>query len=457
MLTVKLKYKCSEDLFNYVNQFNWVYRYAYNRKPEHPELSLNGLVNLVKESIEGVDLLDYRFILDAVKKASVVEGNDKAIFGGRKLRERYLNKEISKEEYRKGRHVPLTILGACDAPKGNRKFKLDIANSQVVFQPKKGLQYKLEISGMSRKQKADLEILQAKCELNEAYFNCSFDHVHVYLSYDETAVDYRPIKPVQNRILSLDMNPNYIAFIVADYDKDDCSRPIQKEVISVKGINFMKHPDYKSLSKEDKKKFNRYKDDKLKTELCEVSKRISDLAAHYRCETVAIEKLSIQSSDKKKGKIFNKLCNNSWCRTTFVNNLTKWCNIYNIKIQEVVAQYSSFIGQFNHPEEVDSVAAAIEIGRRCNLFIRNYIKKENLSPTGEVVKCDIVYPRFPPSEPAMDHWKKKLPGCETATSWKSLYGRVKEAELRYRTFINEQSLIFSSLKSCRSKVRVYRL
>lgn len=51
MITVKLKYKCSEDLFNYVNQFNWVYRYAYNRKLEHPELSLNGLVNLVKEKI----------------------------------------------------------------------------------------------------------------------------------------------------------------------------------------------------------------------------------------------------------------------------------------------------------------------------------------------------------------------------------------------------------------------
>lgn len=392
-----------------------------------------------------------------MKKAFVVEVKDKEIFGGRGLREKFLNKKITKEDYRKGRHIPLTLLGASCDPKGNRKFKLNITNNQVIFQPKKGLQHKLEVFGMSQKQRKNLEILQSKCELNKAYFNCSFDHEHVYLSYDETSVDYRPIKPISNRILSIDMNPNYIAFVVSDYNREDRSRTVHKEVISMKGINFMKHPGYSSLSKEDKKMFNRYKDSKLKTELCEVSKYISDLAAHYKCETVAIEKLKIEPSDKKKGRLFNKLCNNSWKRTTFVNNLTKRLNIYNIRLQEVIAQYSSFIGQFNHPEEIDSVAAAIEIGRRANLFIRTYIKKENLSLEGEVKKVDIVYPRFPPIEPAMDHWKKKLPGCETATSWKSLYGRVKEAELRYRTLFDDSSPNFHSLKSCCSRVRVYQL
>ena len=49
-----------------------------------------------------------------------------------------------------------------------------------------------------------------------------------------------------------------------------------------------------------------------------------------------------------------------------MNNLTKRCNIHNIKLLKVKSEYSSFIGNFlyRHLNLPDMVLASIEIGRR---------------------------------------------------------------------------------------------
>jgi len=74
----------------------------------------------------------------------------------------------------------------------------------------------------------------------------------------------------------------------------------------------------------------------------------------------------MKSSDKELGTKFNKLVNNNWNRNTLINNLTKKCNIFNIKLLKVKPEYSSFIGNFlyrslNLP---DMILASIEISRR---------------------------------------------------------------------------------------------
>ena len=45
-----------------------------------------------------------------------------------------------------------------------------------------------------------------------------------------------------------------------------------------------------------------------------------------------------------KGKKYNKVVNNLWCRDKLVQNLTKRCNIFNLQLIKVVPNYSSFIG-----------------------------------------------------------------------------------------------------------------
>ena len=87
--------------------------------------------------------------------------------------------------------------------------------------------------------------------------------------------------------------------------------------------------------------------------------------------------MKINSDHKNKGKKFNKLVNNLWNRNGLVNNLTKRCNIYNIKLLKVKPEYSSFIGNFlyrglNLP---DMVLASIELGRRAYEFYNQYINQ----------------------------------------------------------------------------------
>jgi hypothetical protein len=96
----------------------------------------------------------------------------------------------------------------------------------------------------------------------------------------------------------------------------------------------------------------------------------------------------MKSSDKNKGKKFNKLVNNLWNRSKFVNNLTKRCNIFNIKLLKVKPEYSSFIGNFLYRslQLPDMVLASIELGRRGYEYYNQYVTKQ------KEVKKNIIQP-----------------------------------------------------------------
>lgn len=124
-------------------------------------------------------------------------------------------------------------------------------------------------------------------------------------------------------------------------------------------------------------------------EVVQIAKTISKLCSHYKVECVGIEKLSIISKDLGKGKRLNRLINNSWNRNCFVNNLKKRLNILGIQNQEIVAAYSSTVGCLDNPQETDSVAASLEIGRRCYVFLNRFIKKRK-----EFSDVDVIYPKI---------------------------------------------------------------
>lgn len=436
MITYKIKFEYDERLSDYLREYNSVYRFSSCRLLEDPTLLKSGnLEKVVYQQFQGLKLLDHSIIINSCNKAlQLFKSNKtpKVIFGGKKNRQDYLKGLISKEEYKIKKQIPFEVIG-CKKGLGNRKFRLDIENNQLLFRPKRGIEIPLRFYKLSKNWKENLQKLQGLCKLQEACLTVSFDHEYVYLIFDETTVEFKPIVPIQNRILSIDLNPNYIAFVVSDYGKEKAVNLLHKEIISLK-----------LLTGKNKSQ------NKLKEETIQSSKRIIELARHFRTETVCFEKLSIQSSDKKSGKNFNRLCNNVWLRDLFINNLKKRCNIYGIKTQEVAAQYSSFIGQFMNPDEYDSIAAAIELGRRGNLFVRTYCKKEIKE------KIDIVYPELPDRN-LMDRWKKKLNlGGVDFSSWKNLYDRVKETKLGYRSLFDEKSNFFS-LNSYKSKVRCFVL
>jgi len=216
------------------------------------------------------------------------------------------------------------------------------------------------------------------------------------------------------------MNPNYIGLSITDYNASNEASIVHKEIIEIKGINDI---NTKGLKSADLK--NIYKNNKRKHEVMNISKYILKLIKHYQCETLAIEKLNIQSKDNHKGSKYNKLVNNLWVRKDFIGNLRKRCCIEKVRLIEVLPQYSSFIGQLSNPEDIDSVAASLEISRRANLFNKIFITKEIKEQT-------IIYPKFNVDD-LTNHWKEKLGSTlNNIKNWIELYNLFKKSKISYR-------------------------
>lgn len=450
MITYKFKYELEDKsiLKEYLREYNVIYRFAYNRMVDNSSLSLNEVIKIVKDNVKNIKLLDATIIQNACEKAKhtfKTNENKKVIFGGKNNYFRYIKGLITKEEYKTKKNISFYVRGQ-ENSYGNRKFRLNVLNKELIFQPTRKERYVLKFK-IDNKRLKDLELLENKCKLCEGCINVGMDLEYIYLSFEETLINYEPIIFKENRLLSIDLNPNYIAYVISDYDEKDRKNIIYKEIVSLKKLNDLdKRKNY--LNKEDKKSYRKYLHNKRKFEILEISKYLVKKAKHYQVESIVIEDLNIKSNDKKLGKKFNKLCNNDWIRNAFINNLNKRCNIYGIRLQKVLACYSSFIGQLNNKDEFDSIAAAMELGRRGNLFIRNYIKSKN--------KVEIVYPKFD-IRSLMDQWKKKLDFDENIRNWKCLYKKIKETKQSYRFLFNENSLSSFSLYSHNSYVKCFHL
>ena len=223
---------------------------------------------------------------------------------------------------------------------------------------------------------------------------------------------------IENRILGIDLNPNYIGVSISDCSTDD-QKIVHHQIFDLKRLN---------ECSTNKKKF----------EQIEIAKAIVELARHYQVSTVAVEKLEIEATDHAKGKSFNRLIN-GWDRSTILNNLRKRCGFLGIRFQETVAAYSSFVGCLRYPTEIDSVAASLEIARRAHLFSEIYLRK-NLPQT------KILFPVW--KEGLMARWKEKL-GSKPLTDWKAAFRWFKKnPKFSFRVLIGD-----ANRQSFRSKSR----
>ena len=234
-----------------------------------------------------------------------------------------------------------------------------------------------------------LSKLHQKQERKEIKIAYKLDLEYIYIIFEETDIYNYETKFIKNRVFALDLNPNYIGWSIVDWKSESEFDVIKSGVYSIKKLNDidfdLKNKGYSSESNERK-----YISVKRNYETLQIVKNIVNKSIYYKCQLISIEDLNIKTSDKELGKRFNKLVNNSWCRNAFVNNLTKRCNIHNIKLLKVKPEYSSFIGNFlyrslNLP---DMILASIEIGRRGYEFYNQYISKT------KEIKKNIVRPNL---------------------------------------------------------------
>ena len=445
MITIKLKLKNTFGEAELIKQFNNVIRFAYNRYADGNIKKDSEIVRLIKSTMNHIDKLDSAMIEEAVKRAKHIfniqksHGTEKIIFGGKSNWNRYNKGLISKEEFEENKLLPLYSVGS-HGSRGNRKFELDLKNNHVLFKKSRSEHFDLYFHNPSKNQKLLLDKLQDLYDKDKhlTCFTVQLSKEYIWITFDEIPFAEKTFVSKKGRIASIDMNPNYIALVIQDED----GTIILKELFSTKAINdFDKRKHYEN--RENKTKWRSHLNNKRKHETLQISKQIINLCIHYKVESFLIEDLNIKSKDSGKGKAFNKLCLNHWDRNLLFNNLQKRCNLNGIEFDPVFAGYSSIKGQLEHEDEVDSIAAAIEIGQRKNKDLRNM--KSTQVDMGML----------------SNRWKKEITSnFNHVPTWDEISSFLKKKfkNSSYRNFFSEDNPnigVSFSFKSVHSYVKTY--
>jgi len=172
---------------------------------------------------------------------------------------------------------------------------------------------------------------------------------HIYLTYDEKIVEKEKQfkKLFNNRVLGIDLNPDYFGISIIEFNRNNNFKVIYKEVIDVSKLQV-------------KSKY------KIKHELLEINHHILKLCKTWHCAKLACEDLKFDTKKKFWNKNLNRLCRNQFRFRLVKSHLQTLCSTYGVEFIEVNAAYSSVIGNFTHGSKTcpDMVAASIEIARR---------------------------------------------------------------------------------------------
>ena len=447
MQVLKIKYKTDNlDLIkDYMKQYSSCQHYVYNRIQEG--LSQKQIKQNIK-SLNNLNLLDSWFIQCSFYD---IPNKSKVIFGGKRNYFQRLKGLISKDDYKLKRLTPLYSIGEIvnKSVKANRKFNIESDLQTIIFKPNRQTQIQLNLIGVGNRLNI-LKKLYLKQEQHQIKIAYKLDLEYIYICFEETDIVNIEYQQIKNRVMSIDMNPNYIGWSIIDWTTESEFNIIKSGLISIKKLNdydqSLKNKGFSSDSKERK-----YISNKRNYETLQISKNLINKAIYYRCQIFSIEDLNIKSQDGGKGKRFNKLVNNSWCRNKLVNNLIKRCNIFGIKFIQVKPEYSSFIGnflfrQFNLP---DPILASIEISRRGYEFYNQYISKV------KEIKKNIIQPKIGQFR---NFWVKSLEEFNLKDNWldfRQLYQFFKKSKLKYRLSIDQFNLQFSRVFSGKSQLSVY--
>ena len=403
MITIKLKYNSSQEFNEFLpklrKQYTSIFHYVYNRLLEgKTEKEIYHSIKL----LNNIELMKSKMIYDCIKDAIYIYEKDKklnhkSIFGSKKDFIKKCKGLITNEEWKIKRLRQLYIQG-CIIEYGNRYFKLDLLNNQIIFKYDIRHHYTLNIR-YSQNQLKELIKIQELCENKKGKYTILLSEKEINISFEPIKLEEN-INYIENRFIGIDMNPSYIGISILEFDKE--LKVLHTEMF-----------DFKQIINENKDLNN-----KLNYEIFEISKRISNISKHWRCKFIFIEDLEFKNTNK--GKEWNMLNNNLWKRNKFIDNLQKRCNINNQYLYKVYPAYTSFIGNCLY-DYTDPINASIEIGRRG--FECIILKNKNF------------YPVVGLKDSLIHRWKEMV--NEIPGSWRDLFNSVKNLKLSYRVSLEE--------------------
>ena len=347
---------------------------------------------------------------------------DKKVHFGKFLR--FQRGLITKDELNDSRNTGIISEGEMNQ-KGNRLFKIDVDNNRFIYKRACKEHYDLKIvEKLNDKRKIILRKIEILMSEKKIPVTFCLKKDHIYISYDEKIVEKeKQFKDLfKNRVLGIDLNPNYFGISIIEFNKNDKFYVIHKEVI-----------DLNELQKNSKNKIHH--------ELYEINHHILKLCKQWHVSKLAIEDLKFKS-DKFWNKDLNRLCKNKFRYSFVKSHLITLCNVYGVELIEVNAAYSSIIGNFRHGSDTcpDMIAASIEIARRA------YKKFEK----------GWIYPKIVSDQRIQqvlgNQWKEEL--MLDYMSWKGLSGIIKKSKLKYRFQLQPLKAVFSKTY-LKKRINVY--
>ena len=417
-------------IYDYQRQYSSCLHFLYNRISDNPSITEKEL-RLLYDNINNCSLINKWLFQCAIKEARQIYNSHgaKVIFGGKANYFKRNNLAITKEEYKAKRISPVYSIGEADKL-GNRMFSLKPYNV-LTFKPNRLCHIDLELIGLGKHRQHIVSKLAELAKQRKITLTYKLSSEYVWISYDEKTVTNIETPKIKNRVFAIDMNPNYVGWSIVDWKSSSIFKIVKEGIISIKELN-----DYDNKQNIDSTK-RKHISNIRRHAIIEICKNLVDTAAYYRCDNFILEdlKFNVKGSYSK----FNRLTRNQWCRDLLENNITKRCNIYNINVIKVKAEYSSFVGNFlfRHVTNMpDMVLASIEIGRRGYEFSSQYIDKITHK------KKNIVFPDISDFDDLYTKSLEEFSIREKPDSLLTLYSYIKNAKMTYRVPISNKLIGF---------------
>ena len=464
MITIKLKYdvnsECKSLILKYQRQYSSILHIFYQQlsreqelQPEYSYLKTDSILKQKFKQLNNIELMNDWFCRSAIGEAYALlrsnNENSKVIFGGKGNFIRRCKNLITREQFLENKKLnPIYSIGTCKPYKGNQKFEIKEDLETIIFKPER--QTHIELKLHLQNYKSTLKKLYLRQQNKDLPITYKLDQNYIYISYEEDKLESVKYKQIDNRVLALDLNPNYIGWSIVDWKSENQFNIVKSGIYSIKELN---DKDYRLKGRRLKTSSPEriYLSNKRNYETLQIAKNIINKAIYYKCQIVSIEDLNIKPSDKELGKHYNKLVNNLWNRNQFVNNLIKRCNIFNIKLLKVKPEYSSFTGNFlyrslNLP---DMVLASIELGRRGYEYYNQYIsrtkeQKKNIIQPNIKLFNNLVIKSLEEFNIQREQFK----------NLKELYEYFKKSKVLYRLSIDQFDLQFSRFFTSKSYMKM---
>ena len=124
--------------------------------------------------------------------------------------------------------LPITIQGE-QLHKGNRLFDFDFEENKITFKLSRADHRTLKYKIPHKKIRNNLSRLQELIDNKQISVTVSLTKSDIYLAFDESKItdcNFKDLK--KNRVLGIDMNPNYIGLSVLEFDGNDNFKVLSK-------------------------------------------------------------------------------------------------------------------------------------------------------------------------------------------------------------------------------------